>query len=66
MRFRYIFGIFFTIFLIFVFAFYLPGLAFDTSQTLIFENSYLFSQQKMDHTLTLEFDYFHELTDNIF
>lgn len=44
----------------------LPGLAFDTSQTLEYEGSFLLSQQTLNHTLTLEIDYFHEITDNIF
>jgi hypothetical protein len=42
------------------------GLAFNTSQTLKYETSYLLYNQMMNHTLTLEIDYFHELTDDVY
>jgi len=44
----------------------MPGLAFDTSQTLVYEGSYLLLQQRMNHTLTLNIDYFQEISDDIF
>lgn len=49
-----------------IFAFTQPGLAFNTSQTLKYETSYLLSTQMMNHTLTLDIDYFHELTDDVY
>jgi len=52
--------------IVLIFAFTQPGLAFNTSQTLKYETSYLLSTQMMNHTLTLEIDYFDELTDEIY
>jgi hypothetical protein len=64
MRLKYSLGIFLMIVLIIAIS--QPGLAFNASQTLQYEGSYLLSTQKMNHTLTLDIDYFHELTDDVY
>jgi len=64
MRLKYSLGIFLMIVLIIAIS--QPGLAFNASQTLQYEGSYLLSTQKINHTLTLDIDYFHELTDDVY
>ena len=44
----------------------LQGLAFDTSLILRYEGSYFLSQQRINHTLRLDIDYFQEISDDIF
>ncbi len=41
-------------------------LAFNTSQNLQYEGSYTLDQKKLNHSLTLNIDYFHEVSDDIF
>lgn len=40
--------------------------AFDTSQQLKYEGSYYLSSSKFNHTLTLNIDYFHKISDELF
>jgi len=44
----------------------ISAFAFDTSQQLLYEGSYAISKEKLDHTLTLNIDYFQEISDDIF
>jgi len=44
----------------------IPAFAFDASQQLLYEGSYAISKGKLDHTLTLNIDYFQEISDDIF
>ncbi len=64
MKSKYYAGIFFLLSMLILCT--LPGLTFDTSLTLRYEGSYLLSQQRMNHTLTLNIDYFQEISDDIF
>jgi len=41
-------------------------LAFDTSQQLQYENFYHLSSSELNHTLTLNIDYFQEISDDLF
>lgn len=41
-------------------------MAFDTSQELIYEGSYILNQDKYSNSLTFNIDYFHEVADDVF
>jgi hypothetical protein len=65
MKYKYLPGILFLVIMLLAFC-SVQGLAFNTSQTLEYESSYLLSQERMNHTLTLNIDYFQEISDDIF
>ena len=64
MRLKYSLGIFLII--AFILGITNSGIAFNTSQTLKYDTSYLLSTWMINHTLTLDIDYFHELTDDVY
>lgn len=41
-------------------------MAFDTSQKLLYEGSYILNQDKYSNSLSFNIDYFHELTNDVF
>jgi hypothetical protein len=41
-------------------------MAFDTSQKLLYEGSYILNQYKFSNSLTFKIDYFHEITSDVF
>jgi len=66
MNYKYYPGLFFLLLISLIFLCILPSLAFDVSQSLTYEGSYIPLQERINHTVTLDIDYFQEVKENIF